>query len=90
MKRTLAISLSTLALAAISANALAQAPQPSFVDYVAITAAPSSGSTARAADLSRAFPQPSFVDYVAIAPAPSGAGSTVAAVQGFPQPSFSN
>lgn len=89
MKRTLAIALSTLALAATAAQA--QAPQPSFVDYVAIETDGLSRN-AGGAEVTRAFPQPSFVDYAAIEAAdkPTVAGSTVAVAQGFPKPSFSN
>lgn len=89
MKRTLAIALSSIALAA-STSAFAQSlngPQPSFVDYPLVEANLPVRAEAHRND-TQAWPQPSFIDYVAIEPgAVTGSGGTVVA-EGLPQPSF--
>lgn len=87
MKRTLAIALSSLALAATSA----QAVQPSFVDYAPIQASASSGASA-GASVNGDFPKPSFVDYASIEAGQSSLSSSpvIVAGQAFPQPSFAN
>jgi hypothetical protein len=89
MKRTLAIALSALAVAATSAQATTQAPQPSFADYPLVEAnVPARADAGRNA--STALPQPSFVDYVAIHTDARIYASTLAVSQALPQPSFAN
>lgn len=88
MKRTLAIALSALALAATGAQAATQAPQPSFVDYPLVEANVASRMDAR--NLERSLPQPSFVDYVVIEPVASSGSSALVASHALPQPSFAN
>lgn len=98
MKRTLAITLSTLALAAatgVEAQALAlQQPQPSFVDHIPLQPGDlldsSGGSTAIASTRRQEMPQPSFVDYVAIEAESWSAGTSYAGEisHNFPSPSF--
>jgi opacity protein-like surface antigen len=93
MKRTLAIALSTLALAATSIQAQSLAPQPSFIDHVPLDASQWNGSTGSSTAIAasgRDLPQPSFVDYVLIEPDGTSVGSRSmsAAAHGFPKPSF--
>ena len=92
MKRTLAIALSTLALAATSAQAQSL-PQPSFIDHVPLDASQWNGSTGSSTAIAasrRDLPQPSFVDYVPIEPDGTSVGSRTmgAAAHNFPKPSF--
>jgi hypothetical protein len=102
MKRTIAIALSSIALAA-SASAFAQTtikgPQPSFADYPLVEASiPARADAER--KVNRAVPQPSFIDYAVIesdsstgASAPAdepSTGKTTFAGHRFPQPSFMN
>lgn len=94
MKRTLAIALSTLALTATAVQAQSL-PQPSFVDYVPLTAADSSSRGTTSATARQDMPQPSFIDYVAIEPGDASTGSSAGsarsmsvASQRLPEPSF--
>jgi hypothetical protein len=88
MKRTLAIALSTLALAATAVQA-ESLPQPSFVDHAPVAAGSNAGNTS-AANAHLDMPRPSFVDHVAIEPGDSSTGSSsmTLASQDLPVPSF--
>jgi hypothetical protein len=88
MKRTLAIALSTLALAATAVQA--ETPKPSFMDYAPLEAGDSSAGRTPIAISRLDVPQPSFIDYVAIAGDAStgGSSSVTVASQDFPAPSF--
>lgn len=85
MKRTLAIALS---LAASSAFAQTNVPQPSFVDYPLVEANVPARADQNSRNASQAVPQPSFIDYVVIKAdeRPVSSGSTIVAE--FPKPSF--
>jgi hypothetical protein len=89
MKRTLAIALATLAVAATSAQATTQAPQPSFADYP-LSEANVPARTDAGRNAGSALPQPSFVDYVAVEADGRPASSSRLVVAEFPQPSFAN
>jgi hypothetical protein len=94
MKRTLAIALSSIALAAatsVSAQTITKGPQPSFIDYPLVEAnVPARAGAERNAN--RAVPQPSFLDYVAVEADERAVRNTatVLAEQGLPKPSFAN
>lgn len=92
MKRTLAVALSTLALAASGAQAqtLLQ-PQPSFIDHIPLVAEEqnASGGGTMAASTRQGMPQPSFVDYVPLeADASARHSGERMARHAFPAPSF--
>jgi hypothetical protein len=87
MKRTLAIALSTIALAAASS---VSAQTPSFVDYPLVEANVPTRADANSGE-KVALPQPSFVDYVAIEPSSvASSGGLQLAGQDLPKPSFAD
>jgi len=94
MKRTLAVALSTLALAASGVQAQSLSlPQPSFIDHVPLVAEEqdaSRGATTAATTTRQDMPQPSFVDYVPIEAYTASAGGSAMrmARHRFPAPSF--
>lgn len=91
MKRTIAVALSTLALAASGAQAqtLLQ-PQPSFIDHIPLVAEEQNASSggAMASSTHQGMPQPSFVDYVPLEADASAGHSGRMARHTFPAPSF--